>query len=67
MRIVALASAPYPARYAFGGAARAINSYVSIINRLVVVAYDDFDGVGRVLAWGQPRPTGRRRRPSTTS
>lgn len=63
VRTVALASAPYPARYALGGAARAINPYVSIINRLVLVAYDDFDGVPRILAWEPTAPDGTREAP----
>lgn len=54
---VALASAPYPARYALGGAARAINPYVSIINRLVVVATTTSTGCPACWPGSQPPPT----------
>ena len=44
VRTVDLVSAAYPASFAFHGAARGINPYVNILNRLVVVQFDDFAG-----------------------
>ncbi|MGI8631089.1 MAG: hypothetical protein ACR2NA_00865 [Solirubrobacterales bacterium] len=51
VRSVDLASAAYPARFAFGGAATALNPYINIVNRLVVVQFEDFDGQLRTLVW----------------
>ena len=43
VRTVDLVSAGYPTRYAFGGAARGgPNPYVSILNRMASVQFDDF-------------------------
>jgi hypothetical protein len=51
VKTVNLASAAYPVDFAFHGAARALNPYINIINRLVIVQFEDFDGVPRTLAW----------------
>ena len=51
IRTIPLATAAYPASFAFQGAARAANPYITIVNRLVVVQYDDFEGRLRTLAW----------------
>jgi hypothetical protein len=51
VRTVDIASAAYPVKFAFGGAARAVNPYVNILNRLVVVQYEDFDGDLRTLVY----------------
>jgi hypothetical protein len=51
VKTVPLASAAYPVSFAFHGAARALNPYVNIVNRLVIVQFEDFDGVLRTLAW----------------
>ena len=51
VRTIDLASAAYPAQFAFGGAARAINPYINIVNRLVLVQFEDFEGRVRTLAW----------------
>src|SRR3954471_5607419 len=51
VRTVDLVSAAYPASFAFHGAARGLNPYVNIINRLVIVQFEDFDGRPRTLAW----------------
>jgi hypothetical protein len=51
IRTIDLASAAYPTQFAFGGAARGINPYVNIVNRLVVVQFEDFEGQVRTLAW----------------
>lgn len=63
VRTVDLVSAPYPAKYAFGGAAVAVNPYVTLVNRLVVVRYDDHDGRSRVLVWEPTLPAGSRHAP----
>jgi hypothetical protein len=51
VRTVDIASAPYPLKFAFGGAAKGANPYVNIINRLQVVQFEDFDGRTRTLAY----------------
>jgi len=50
-RTVDIASAGYPVRFAFGGAARAVNPFINILNRLVVVQYEDFEGEVRTLVY----------------
>ena len=49
VRTVPIASAGYPLKFAFGGAAKGANPYVNIINRLQVIQYEDFDGNLRTL------------------
>jgi hypothetical protein len=51
VQTVNLASAAYPVSFAFHGAARSLNPYINILNRLVIVQFEDFDGVVRTLAW----------------
>jgi hypothetical protein len=58
VRTVDLVSAPYPATFAFHGAARHVNPYVTIRNRLVVVRFKDFDGELRTLVWEPTIPEG---------
>jgi len=59
VRTVDLVSAGYPTRYAFGGAARGgLNPYVNIVNRLVVVQFEDFGGRPRILCWEPTVPEG---------
>jgi len=58
VRTVDLVSAAYPAQFAFHGAAKGLNPYVSIVNRLVVVQFDDFEGARRTLVWEPTVPEG---------
>ena len=59
VRSVDLVSAGYPSRYAFGGAARgAVNPYVNIVNRLLVVQFHDFEGRLKTLCWEPTVPEG---------
>jgi hypothetical protein len=51
VQTVDLAAAGYPTRFALAGAARGLNPYISIINRLVIVQFEDFEGRLRTLAW----------------
>ena len=51
VRTVDIASAAYPLRFAFGGAAKGVNPFINILNRLVVVQYEDFDGDTRTLVY----------------
>ena len=51
VRTIDIASAPYPVKFAFGGAAIGPNPYINIINRLQVVQFEDFEGRLRVLAY----------------
>jgi hypothetical protein len=63
VRTIDLVAAAYPTLFAFGGAARGINPYVSILNRLVVVQFEDFDGSLRTLAWEPTVPEGSQEAP----
>jgi len=58
VRTVDLVSAAYPVRFALAGAARALNPYISITNRLVVVQFDDFAGERKTLVWEPTVPEG---------
>src|SRR5919109_605210 len=58
MRTIDLASAGYPVKFAFGGAARGANPYINIINRLQVVQFEDFEGHLRTLAYEPTVPEG---------
>jgi hypothetical protein len=58
VRTVDIASAGYPLKFAFGGAARGPNPYVNIINRLQVVQFEDFEGRLRTLAYEPTVPEG---------
>ena len=58
VRTVDIASAGYPLKFAFGGAAKGPNPYVNIINRLQVVQFEDFDGELRTLAYEPTVPEG---------
>jgi hypothetical protein len=58
VRTVDIASAGYPLKFAFGGAARGPNPYINIINRLQVVQFEDFDGRLRTLAYEPTVPEG---------
>ena len=51
IKTVDLAAAGYPTRFALGGAAIGPNPYINIINRLVIVQFEDFEGRVRTLAW----------------
>jgi hypothetical protein len=47
-----LSAASYPTRYAFNGAALApIVPYVMLVNRMLIVQYEDFAGQLRTLLW----------------
>ena len=63
VRTVDLVAAGYPTLFAFGGAARGINPYISILNRLVVVQFEDFEGITRTLAWEPTVPEGSQEAP----
>lgn len=58
VRTVDIASAAYPTRFAFGGAAKGLNPYINIVNRLQVVQFEDFDGERRTLAYEPTVPEG---------
>jgi hypothetical protein len=63
IRTVDLVAAAYPASFAFGGAAKGLNPYVSILNRLVVVQFEDFAGELKTLAWEPTVPEGSQEAP----
>jgi hypothetical protein len=51
VRSVDLATAPYITQYAFHGAVKTPNPYLSMTNRMVAVRYQDFAGQTRTLVW----------------
>jgi hypothetical protein len=55
---VDLVTAGYPTKYAFGGAARSLNPIINILNRLVIVQFQDFSGELKTLAWEPTVPEG---------
>lgn len=58
-RSVDIAAAPYPTAFAFHGAARAPHvPMLAIVNRMIVVQYDDFEGVPRTLVFEPTVPAG---------
>src|ERR687884_1754422 len=58
VRTVDLVAAGYPTLFAFGGAAKGLNPFISILNRLVVIQFEDFAGELRTLAWEPTIPQG---------
>src|ERR671938_1304741 len=63
IRTVDLVAAAYPTLFAFGGAARGLNPFISILNRLVVVHFEDFDRELKTLAWEPTVPEGSQEAP----
>src|SRR5438093_753957 len=51
VKTVDLAAAGYPTKFALAGAAKGLNPFINIINRLVIVQFEDFEGQLRTLAW----------------
>lgn len=59
VRSVDIASAPYPVKYGFNTAVSVPHSpLIPIINRMVVVQYDDWDGRARTLVFEPTVPEG---------
>lgn len=58
VKTVDLVSAPYPVGFALGGGAKGINPSVQLLNRLLVVQFDDFAGERRTLLWEPTIPAG---------
>jgi len=58
VRSIDLATAPYITKYAFHGAAKSLNPYLSMTNRMVVVQYEDFSGESKTLVWEPTEPDG---------
>ena len=57
-RTIDIASAGYPLKFAFGGAAKGPNPYVNIINRLQIIQFEGFDGELKTLAYEPTVPEG---------
>jgi hypothetical protein len=51
VRTIDIASAPYPLKFAFGGAAKGPNPYINIVNRMQIVQFEDFEGRPRTLVY----------------
>jgi hypothetical protein len=63
VQTVDLVAAGYPLNFAFGGAAKGINPFANILNRLVVIRFEDFEGEEKVLAWEPTVPEGSQEAP----
>jgi hypothetical protein len=63
VQTVDLVAAGYPLNFAFGGAAKGLNPFVNICNRLVVIRFEDFGGEEKVLAWEPTVPEGSQEAP----
>src|SRR4051794_7054813 len=63
IRTVDLVSAGYPTKFALAGAARGLNPYVNIRNRMVVIQFDDFEGKLKTMVWEPTVPEGSREAP----
>ena len=53
-----IAAASYPTKFAFHSSAIAAIPYVSIVNRMLIVQFDDFEGNPRTLVWEPTIPEG---------
>jgi hypothetical protein len=51
VKSVDIAAAPYPARFAFQGYSVNLNPAITIINRMMVVQFEGFDGKLKTLVW----------------
>ncbi len=51
IKSIDLVAAPYPARFAFQGYSVNINPFISIINRMMVIQFEGFDGKLKTLVW----------------
>jgi hypothetical protein len=58
VRTIDLVTAGYPTRFALGGAAKGLNPFINITNRLIVVQFLDFDGELKTLVWEPTIPEG---------
>jgi hypothetical protein len=58
VKTVDLVAAGYPTRFALGGAARGLNPFINILNRLLVVQFHDFGGELKTLVWEPTVPEG---------
>lgn len=51
IKTVDIAAAPYPSRFAFQGYSVQANPFITIINRMMVVQFEGFDGELKTLVW----------------
>lgn len=51
IKSIDLVAAPYPARFAFQGYSVNVNPFITIINRMMVVQFEGFDGKLKTLVW----------------
>src|SRR3954454_3617140 len=58
VRTIDLASAGSPTAFALAGAAKGLNPFRTIRNRLVIVQFDDFAGKLKTLVWEPTIPEG---------
>jgi hypothetical protein len=63
VRTYELIAAPYPTKLAFAGATMSLTPYVSLMPRVAVIQFEDFDGDRRTLVWQPTIPDGSREAP----
>lgn len=51
IKSIDIAAAPYPSRFAFQGYSLHLNPFINIINRMIVVQFEGFDGKLKTLVW----------------
>lgn len=51
IKTVDIAAAPYPSRFAFQGYSLHANPFITIINRMMVIQFEGFDGKPKTLVW----------------
>jgi hypothetical protein len=51
IKSIDLVAAPYPARFAFQGYSINVNPFITIINRMMVIQFEGFDGKLKTLVW----------------
>src|SRR4051794_38016579 len=63
VRTYDLIAAPYPTKLAFAGATMALTPFISLMPRVAIVQFEDFDGERRTLVWQPTIPEGSREAP----
>jgi hypothetical protein len=63
VRTYELIAAPYPTKLAFAGATMSLTPFVSLMPRVAVIQFEDFEGARRTLVWQPTIPDGSREAP----
>ena len=63
VRTYELIAAPYPTKLAFAGATMSLTPYISLMPRVAVIQFADFEGRRKTLVWQPTIPDGSREAP----